>query len=87
MGAVRGLGSGANLAVELLDESPLVPVVVRYNPAICGPEVAHCPLPRGARGHGQRGQTPPQLIPQRSVAPMYQKALPLVQEVYASHDL
>jgi hypothetical protein len=30
-------GSGANLAIELLDETPLVPVVVRHDPAVCGP--------------------------------------------------
>jgi hypothetical protein len=41
-------GSSANLAVELLDETPLVPVVVRYDPAVCGPAVAHWPLLRGA---------------------------------------
>jgi hypothetical protein len=37
-------GSGANLAVELLDESPLAPVVVRYDPATCGPDVAHAKM-------------------------------------------
>jgi hypothetical protein len=34
-------GSGGYLVVELLDETPLVPVVVRYDPDICGPDVAH----------------------------------------------
>jgi hypothetical protein len=34
-------GSGGHFAVELLDEAPLVPAVVRYDPATCGPDVAH----------------------------------------------
>jgi hypothetical protein len=38
-------GSGAHLSVELLDEAPLVPLVVRYDPAIFGPNVAHRPAP------------------------------------------
>jgi hypothetical protein len=33
--------SGINLAAGLLDETPLVPVVVRYDPAVRGPNVAH----------------------------------------------
>jgi hypothetical protein len=43
-------GGGANPAVELLDGAPLVPVVVRYDSPICGPNVAHWPAPeRGPR--------------------------------------
>jgi hypothetical protein len=43
-------GSGAHLAVELLNETPLVPVVVRCDPASCGPMWPTGPLPRRAPG-------------------------------------
>jgi len=37
--------SAAYLAVEQLVEAPSVPLVVRYDPASCGPDVAHWPAP------------------------------------------
>jgi hypothetical protein len=45
----RTWGSGAHLAVEQLDEYPLVPVVVRYDPASCGPMWPTGPLPEAPR--------------------------------------
>ena len=44
-------GSSADLAVGLLDEAPLVPVVVRYDPTICGPMWPTGPLLRGAKAN------------------------------------
>jgi hypothetical protein len=47
-----------DLAVELLEETPLVPVVVRYDPAIRGPHVAHGSAPGGAAPRAAHGRTP-----------------------------
>jgi hypothetical protein len=42
--AVARMYQEPGLAVELLNETPSVPVVVRYDPANGGPAVAHWPL-------------------------------------------
>jgi hypothetical protein len=58
--------SAAHLAVEVLDEAPLVPVVVRYDPASCGPDVAPpIPLLKRPRPRTTWADTPPPITGRR----------------------